>query len=144
MPAPDELRDVEPADSAGERAAHGRAVELILAAADADAGVERFDDAIRWLSLIEELNLVVPPEYVARRYEWRRQADPEAAPDRAARRIDPGFGSAAAALSELHRRIGWLREIERRHEGEMRAQLAAAEAGLAELRALSSRTGAFR
>ena len=140
----DELTDVEPEDAAGERAAHTHAVELILAAADADAALGRFDDAIRWLSLVEELNLVVPPEYVARRYEWRRQLDRDAPPDPAARRIDLSFGSAADALSDLQRRIGWLREIERRHEGEMRAQLAAADAGLAELKALSNRTGVFR
>jgi sulfide:quinone oxidoreductase len=141
---PDELMDVEPTDAENERAAHSRAVELILAAADADAELERFDDAIRWLSLVEELNLVVPPEYVARRHEWRRQVDPAAPVDPAAKRIDPSFGSAAEALSDLQRRIGWLREIERRHEGEMRAQLAAADAGLAELRALSNRTGVLR
>jgi sulfide:quinone oxidoreductase len=138
-----ELGDVEPADPGAERAAHTRAVELILSAADADAALERFDDALRWLSLVEELNLVIPPEYVARRYDWRHRLDPATEPDPAARRIDPSFASVADAISDLQRRIGWLREIERRHEGEMRAQLAAADAGLSELKALSNRTGAL-
>jgi sulfide:quinone oxidoreductase len=137
-----ELVDVEaPEDLEGERAAHSRAVELVLAAADADARLGHFEDAIKWLSLVEEFSLVIPPEYVARRYEWRRQLDPDAPPDPAAKRIDPSFGSPAEAISDLQRRLGWLREMERRNEGEMRANLAVLDEGISELKALSRRTG---
>lgn len=137
-----ELIDVEPAeDLEAERAAHERVVQLVLAAADADARLGHFEDALKWVSLVEQLNLVLPPDYVARRHEWRRQLDPDAAPGAAAKRIDPSFGSAADAISDLQRRLGWLREIERRNEGDMRAHLSTLDEGMSELRALSRRTG---
>lgn len=139
-----ELIDVEPAeDLEAERAAHEGVVQLVLAAADADARLEHFEDALKWVSLVEQLNLVLPPDYVARRHEWRRQLDPDTAPDAAAKRIDPSFGSAADAISDLQRRLGWLREIERRNEGDMRAHLSTLDEGMSELRALSRRTGVF-
>ncbi len=116
---------------------------LVLSAADADARIGDFAGAISWLHLLEELNLVVPPKYVARRHEWRRQLDP-AARDEAAERIDPSFASAAAALSDLQRRIGWLREIESRTEEEMGRDLAHLDDGLDHLIALSRRTGNLR
>jgi sulfide:quinone oxidoreductase len=140
--SPQEFADLEPsADPAADEAAHQRAVSLVLAAADADARIGDFEGALKWLSLVEQLNLVIPPEYVARRYEWRRQLQPDLAPDAAAERIDPSFASAAAAISDLWRRVGWLGEIEHRTEGEMRDHLSALDEGMDDLIALSRRAG---
>ena len=116
-------------------------MSLVLVAADADARVGDFEGAIRWLSFVEQLNLVIPPDYVARRHEWRRQLQPDVAPDAAAERIDPSFASAAAAISDLQRRVGWLREIESRTEGEMRDHLSALDEGMNQLIALTRRSG---
>ena len=139
---PHEFVDVDPSgDVAADEATHQEAVSLVLAAADADARVGDFEGAIRWLSLVEQLNLVIPSEYVARRHEWRRQLRPDAGPDAAAERIDPSFASAAMAISDLRRRVGWLREIEHRTEGEMREHLSKLDAGMDHLIALSRRAG---
>jgi hypothetical protein len=139
---PQEFVDIDSsADLAADEAAHQRAVSLVLAAADADAHIGDFERAIRWLSLVERLNLVIPSEYVARRHEWRRQLRPDAPPDGAAERIDPSFASAATAISDLRRRVGWLREIEHRNEGEMREHLATLVEGMDHLIALSRRAG---
>ena len=139
---PQEFVDIDPsADPAADESAHQRAVSLVLAAADADARIGDFEGAIRWLSLVEQLNLVIPPEYVARRHEWRQKLQSDVAPDAAAERIDPSFASAAAAISDLERRVGWLREIEHRTEGEMREHLSALDEGMDHLVALSRRSG---
>ena len=100
----EELVDADPyrEPDAGE-AEHVQAVELVLAAAEADARIGDYGGAIRWLSLVQELNLVIPPEYVARRHEWRQKLQPDAAPDAAAERIDPSFASAATAISDLRK-----------------------------------------
>jgi sulfide:quinone oxidoreductase len=137
-----ELVDLDPStDPVADQAAHQRAVSLVLAAADADARTGDFEGAIKWLSLVGQLNLVIPPEYVARRHAWRRQLKPEAPRDAAAERIDPSFASAAAALSDLQRRIGWLREIEQRTEGEIRERVSTLDEDLDHLIALSRRGG---
>ena len=140
--ASQEFVDLDPsADPAADEAAHERAVSLVLAAADADARIGDYEGAIRWLSLVEQLNLVIPPEYVARRHEWRQKLQPDVAPDAAAERIDPSFASAATAISDLERRVGWLREIEHRTEGEMREHLSTLDEGMDHLIALSRRSG---
>ena len=113
----------------------------MLAAAEADARIGDYEGAIRWLSLVEELNLVIPPNYVVRRHEWRRQLQPAAATDAAAERLDPSFASAATAISDLQRRVGWLREVERRTEGEMREHLSTLDEGMDHLIGLSRRAG---
>ena len=97
--------------------------------------------AIKWLFLLEQLNFVIPPEYVARRYEWRQELEPDLARDAAAERIDPSFRSAAAAVSDLQRRVGWLREIDHRTEAEARQELAQLDEGMAHLIALCRRSG---
>lgn len=141
----DELADRDPSDDrATDEARHELAVALVLAAADADAGVGDYSGALKWLSFVEQLNLVIPPEYVAKRYEWRRKLDPGARPDPAAERIDPSFASGAAAISDLQRRLGWLRELEHRNEGEMRDHLSALTDGMDQLIALSRRSGVLR
>ena len=84
---------------------------------------------------------MIPSEYVARRHEWRQKLQSDVAPDAAAERIDPSFASAAAAISDLERRVGWLREIEHRTEGEMREHLSALDEGMDHLIALSRRSG---
>lgn len=138
----EELADIEPSeDPAADETEHDRAVSLILAAADADAAMGNFGGAIKWLSLVERLNLVIPPEYVARRDEWRRQLHPGLKPDDAAARIDPSFASPAAAISDLQRRVGWLRAIQDRTEEEMRDHLATLDAGMDDLMALCRRSG---
>lgn len=128
-------------DPAADEAVHGRAVSLVLAAADADARIGDYESAIKWLSLVEQLNLVIPSEYVARRHEWRQKLQSDVAPDAAAERIDPSFASAAAAISDIQRRVGWLREIEHRTEGEAHDQLAALDQGMKHLITLSRRSG---
>jgi sulfide:quinone oxidoreductase len=134
----DRAPSTDPDAAAGKQE---RAVALLLAAADADARIGDFEGAIKWLSLVEHLNLVIPSEYVASRHDWRRQLQPELPPDAAAERIDPSFASAAAAISDLQRRVGWLREIEHRTEGEMREHLSALDEGMDHLIALSRRSG---
>jgi hypothetical protein len=137
-----ELVDLEPsAEPGADQEEHQRAVSLVLAAADADARIGDFEGAIKWLSLVEQLNLVIPPRYVARRHEWRRQLQPEAPADAAAERIDPSFASASAALSDLQRRLGWLREIEHRTEGGMREHLSTFDQDMDHLIDLSRRPG---
>ena len=137
---PERLEDMHPTALPGsDQQRHDRSVALLLSAADADAGIGDFEGAMKWLSLVEQLNMVIPPEYVARRLEWRRQLDPEAA-DAAAERIDPSFADTATALTDLQRRIGWLREIEHRTGGEMRRHLAQLDEDMQHLRALSRQT----
>jgi sulfide:quinone oxidoreductase len=139
--APEQLLDLEPSTAPGVDAVeHEEAVALVLAAADADARVGDFEGALKWLGFAEGLNLVISPEYVARRHEWRRQIQPDVAPDAAAVRIDPSFGSAVDALTDLQRRIGWLREIEHQTAGEMGDHLAALDDGMEHLIAQSRRT----
>lgn len=137
-----ELVDRDPStDPTRDQGEQERAVALLLAAADADARRGDFEGAIKWLTLVEQLNLVIPSAYVARRQQWRRALHPDIAPDAAAERIDPSFASAAAAISDLQRRVGWLREIEHRTEGEMRDHLSALDEGMDHLISLSRHSG---
>jgi sulfide:quinone oxidoreductase len=119
------------------------ALQTLLVAADADAAVGDFETALARLALVERLNLVVPTEYVVRRDEWRRRLDPGLTPDAVADRIASRFATAAAALSDLQRRIGWLRALERRTGGEMKNELDGLERGMDELQLLSRRTGSL-
>jgi sulfide:quinone oxidoreductase len=128
-------------DPTADEAAHERAVSLVLAAADTDARIGDYESAMKWLSLVEQLNLVIPSEYVARRHEWRQKLQPDVVADAAAERIDPTFVSAAAAISDIEKRVSWLREIERRTEGEALDQLAAFDEGMKHLIAISRRGG---
>ena len=48
-------------------------LDFALAAADADAGQGDYEGALDWLHLVEELALVLPPEYLERRDLWRRK-----------------------------------------------------------------------
>jgi sulfide:quinone oxidoreductase len=141
-PPAEELADLGvSADRAADAAEHQLAIVLLLAAADSDAAIGDFEGALRWLSLVGELNLTIPAAYVARRHKWRRQLEPDTAPEAAARRIDPTFTSASAAISDLQRRLGWLREIERRTEGEMSDHLSRLDQGMEQLTVLSQRAG---
>jgi hypothetical protein len=116
----------------------------MLSAADADAAVGDFEGALKWLSLVEQLDFVVPAPYVTRRYEWRRELEPGLEVDAAAARIDPSFESGDAAMRDLDRRLGWLRELEGRTDEDMRDHLARLDAGLEQLRALTKRAGIFK
>jgi sulfide:quinone oxidoreductase len=144
-PGTDELVDLPgPAESPADAAEHELATSLVLAAADADAAVEDFEGALRWLAFAEQLDFVLPPRYVTRRYEWRRRLDPGLEADAAAARIDPTFESPEAAMRDLQRRLGWMREVERHTEGEMREKLSDLDGGMEQLRALTKRAGIFR
>jgi sulfide:quinone oxidoreductase len=137
-----ELLDLEPSGSSAEGATeHEQASALLLAAADADADAGDFEGALRWLSLVEHLNLVVPPDYVARRFEWRRQLAPELPVDEAVARLDPSFASAEAAISDLERRLGWLREIGERTGRQMKDELEDLDQGIDRLRTMSRQAG---
>jgi sulfide:quinone oxidoreductase len=143
--AGEEMVDLDPSEQPeADEAEREAAIRLVLAAAEADAKESDFEGALRWLGLVEQLNLVLPPEYAAKRYEWRRQLDPGLAPDAVAARVEPRFRSAEAGLSDLQRRIGWLREIERRNESEMEDHLAHLDAGMNHLHSLTRQTGADR
>ena len=116
-------------------------LELVLAAADADAEEGDYRGALAWLALAEELNLVVPTRYLSLRADWRANVDPESESSPAAKRLGGRFDTAAAAISDLERRVGWLRQIESRTEHEMREHLEHLDNGLAELKSLSRQTG---
>ena len=102
------------------------------------------EGALRWLAFAEQLDFVIPARYVARRYEWRRHLEPDLAPNAAVKRIDPTFSSADAALSDLYRRLGWMREIERDTGGEMEHELADLDAGMEQLASLTRQAHIFR
>jgi sulfide:quinone oxidoreductase len=131
----------EPTEDAAE---HELALGLVLAAADADATAGDFEGALKWLSLVEQLDFVVPALYVTRRYEWRRELEPGLEPDVAAARIDPSFESGDAAMRDLSRRVGWLKELGERTEEDMSDHLAQLDAGMEQLRALTKRAGIFK
>ena len=133
-----------PADADDDAAEHEGAVALILAAADADADAGDYEGALRWLALAEQLDLVIPAGYVPRRYEWRRNLDPSIGADAAAARIDPTFESSEAAIRELERRLGWMRELGGQAEDEMRRHLSDLDSDMEHLRALTRRAGIFK
>ncbi len=87
---------------------------------------------------------MIPATYVAHRDRWRRRLSPDAPPQAAAGRIDPSGVSASAAVSDLQRRIGWLRELEGRAGGEMSDHLSRLDRGIEQLIALSRRAGIFK
>jgi sulfide:quinone oxidoreductase len=140
--SPDELLDLQASAEVGADADENvMATRLLLAAADADAGAGDFEGALSWLSLVERLDLVIPAAYVARRDEWRRRLDPGLGPGAAATRMDPTFASAEAAMSDLQRRLGWLREIEDRTSGGMTDHLDDLDRGMEGVRGLARRAG---
>jgi sulfide:quinone oxidoreductase len=140
--AGEQLVDVPIDDAvAGYSLGHDEAIALLLGTADADAGTGDFEGALRWLSLAERLEFTLPQEYVTRRHEWLHQLDPDVEPSAAAARIDPTLVDAAAAISDLQRRIGWVREIEARTEREMRADLSHLDRAIEQLKALTRRAG---
>jgi hypothetical protein len=142
-PAVERLVDLDRPESDDAEEERERAIGLLLATADADASNGDFEAALKWLSFVEQLNLVVPTDYVARRDEWRRQLNPERAATPAARRLDPRFASAAEAISDLRRRVGWLRAISSRNESEMAAHLQTLDADIERVKTLARRTGVF-
>jgi sulfide:quinone oxidoreductase len=117
------------------------AVRSLLVAADAAAEAGDPESALGWLQAVEQLDLVIPVAYVARRDEWRRRLAPGMAADPAADRLASRFATPDEAFSDLHRRVGWLREIERRTGGEMSEHMRRLERDIEHLRSLSRRTG---
>lgn len=53
------------------------AVELALRAAGLDAADRDFRGALRWLQVVEDLELALPSPYGDRRRQWRRAAGTE-------------------------------------------------------------------
>jgi sulfide:quinone oxidoreductase len=144
-PSGAELADVSAAnDETEDEEEHRQALALVLFAAEADAVVGDFEGALRWLAFAEQLDLVIPASYVARRYEWRRHVEPDLKPGEAVKRIDPSFASADAALSDLYRRVGWMREIERDTGDEMEDHLARLDEGMEQLRSLTRQAHVFK
>jgi sulfide:quinone oxidoreductase len=115
--------------------------EVLLAAADADGRLGDYEGALGWLALVERLDFVIPPEYLPRRQEWRRKLDATAPADPAAERIEPALAGAAEAISDLQRRLGWLRELEQRQGGQMGEQLSQLNDGIEDLIARTRRGG---
>jgi sulfide:quinone oxidoreductase len=77
------LEDVPPLHGEDlERTAHEHeeALELALAAADADARWQDYREALRWLAVAEQLNLTLPPGYERKREEWQRALGKPARP----------------------------------------------------------------
>jgi len=134
-----DLRDTAP-DEVDELAPRPPS-ELLLAAADADAEAGEYARALSWLALVEQLDFIVPADHLARRAEWMRLAGESAQPDAATRRVDSSFASADAALSDVRRRVGWLREIGKRNGGEMAEHLEQLTADLEQVLRLSKRAG---
>ena len=50
------------------------ALELALTAADADAGWQDYESALKWLEVAEKLNVTLPPAYAEKREDWTRLA----------------------------------------------------------------------
>lgn len=72
---PPPLDDVEALLAEDPEAAEANrtaALELAFAAADADAGWEDYDSALKWLAVAEKLNITLPPGYARKREEWSR------------------------------------------------------------------------
>ncbi len=67
---PPPLVDLEPARGAAHD--HQEAVELALAAAEADAAALDYRNALRWLAVAEQLDLTLGPQHSLRREQWRR------------------------------------------------------------------------
>ena len=59
-----------PEDTVGDE--HEAALDLALEAADAAAGWQDPQDALRWLDVAEGLNVALPLEYADKRREWTR------------------------------------------------------------------------
>jgi sulfide:quinone oxidoreductase len=138
------LVDLEPRSRAStEPGSRPGSPEALLAAADTYARLGDLAGALGWLELVERLDFVIPPEYLARRQRWSRELDRAAPNDPAAERVDPVLAGAEEAISDLQRRLGWLRERERREGGEMAAELTELGRGIEELLAQSrKRVGA--
>jgi sulfide:quinone oxidoreductase len=136
------LHDVAPGtDQRESEVDHRRAVEVAVAAADVDASRGDYESALKWIALVEQLDLAVPAEYVVRREDWRRRIDPKRTTHLAAGRIDPSFATPEQAISDLRRRIGWLREAETRDGAEMGSELARLDSGIDDLVKLTRRVG---
>ena len=71
------LEDLEPLESEAREEAEmdqREALDLALAAADADAGGGDYRAALRWLDVAQELNLALPDAYAEKRREWEASA----------------------------------------------------------------------
>lgn len=66
------------------------ALELAFTAADADAGWQDYESALKWLEVAEKLNVTLPPAYAEKREDWIRLAATGAGADSADRSPRPG------------------------------------------------------
>jgi sulfide:quinone oxidoreductase len=76
------LEDLEPLHGEDVEAEAGQreALELALAAADADARWRDYAAALRWLEVAQDLNIGLPTEYAEKRQEWEAAAGRAASP----------------------------------------------------------------
>jgi sulfide:quinone oxidoreductase len=72
---PPPLDDVETLlgeDAEVAEADRNAALELAMTAADADAGWQDYESALKWLEVVEKLNVTLPPAYAEKREDWTR------------------------------------------------------------------------
>ena len=73
-----ELTDLEPAQEDADDATEVNADvrEMALTSAEIDASAHRYSRALRWLEVVEDLELSLPPEYERKRAAWLELAGP--------------------------------------------------------------------
>jgi sulfide:quinone oxidoreductase len=69
-------RPASTADPATLEESHDEARELALTFAERDAQDGHFTSALKWLDVLEQIDGVLPPEYVRKRVAWQDHADP--------------------------------------------------------------------
>jgi sulfide:quinone oxidoreductase len=73
-PALDDVETLLGSDAEAAEADRTSALELALAAADADARWEDYPSALKWLEVAEKLNVTLPADYARKRDDWSRLA----------------------------------------------------------------------
>ncbi len=73
-----DLDPLSPAERIDEREHRRYELDFALGAADADARKGDYRGALGWLEVVEELTMILPPAYLARREEWQRLGYPDA------------------------------------------------------------------
>ena len=132
-------RPEPPDDPVGADAETEAVLALLLTAADANARAGELENALASLALVERFELGAARVHGSPRAGRRVLGDK--ADSTAAARIDPGLRGATAAISDLERRIGRIRELEMKTGGRMKRDLSRLDEGMEQLRALSRESG---
>ncbi len=74
QPTLEDVPALDDEDLAESAADHQEAVELALSCADNDARWKDYDGALRWLTLAEQLNVTLPPDYAEKQRRWSSEA----------------------------------------------------------------------